>query len=110
MISNILKKKCPVCQKGKVFENSGFFGFMSIPKMHKNCPNCNHRFEKEPGFFFGAMYISYALCILEAALSFLLYLTFGIDDKYLIYLLIAPIILFWPFNYKMSRVIWMHII
>ncbi|WP_186758103.1 DUF983 domain-containing protein [Echinicola salinicaeni] len=110
MISNILKKKCPVCQKGNIFEKSGLFGFMSIQKMNKNCPNCNHRFEKEPGFFFGAMYISYALCILEAALSFLIYLSLGIDDKYLIYLLIAPIIFLWPFNYKMSRVIWMHII
>ncbi|UCS92074.1 DUF983 domain-containing protein [Echinicola marina] len=110
MISNILKKKCPVCQKGEVFENTGLLGFFFIPKMHQHCPNCQHRFEKEPGFFFGAMYVSYALCVLEAAISFLLYLTLGINDKYLIYLLIAPIILLWSFNYKMSRVIWMHII
>ena len=29
--------------------------------MHKNCPNCSFKFEKEPGFFFGAMFINYAL-------------------------------------------------
>ena len=28
--------------------------------MHETCPVCDHRFEREPGYFVGAMYVSYA--------------------------------------------------
>ncbi|MEM9340801.1 MAG: hypothetical protein AAGA66_18855 [Bacteroidota bacterium] len=27
--------------------------------MHTNCPTCGLRYEKEPGNFYGAMYVSY---------------------------------------------------
>ncbi|WP_424964423.1 DUF983 domain-containing protein [Ekhidna sp.] len=29
-------------------------------KMHKKCPNCSQSLEPEPGFYTGAMYVSYA--------------------------------------------------
>jgi len=31
--------------------------------MHDRCPGCGLRFEREEGYFLGAMYISYALAI-----------------------------------------------
>ncbi len=32
-------------------------------KMNEHCPHCDHRFEVEPGFFIGAMYVSYAMSV-----------------------------------------------
>lgn len=32
-------------------------------EMNATCPVCGHRFEREPGFFQGAMYVSYGLGI-----------------------------------------------
>ena len=29
--------------------------------MHKQCSSCNLNFEPEPGYYFGAMFISYAI-------------------------------------------------
>jgi uncharacterized protein (DUF983 family) len=53
---------CPRCRKGKLFVNSGFRigGFM---KMNTHCSHCGVKFEPEPGFFWGAMYFSYALVV-----------------------------------------------
>ena len=49
---------------GKIFPRSVFLGF---PKMNARCPVCHLRFEREPGYFLGAMYISYGLGVLIIA-------------------------------------------
>ncbi len=49
----ILRQRCPVCCQGAMFR--GRFA------MNPTCPVCGHRFEREPGFFQGAMYVSYGL-------------------------------------------------
>src|SRR3989442_8573127 len=54
----ILRQRCPVCLEGRMFR--GVF------TMNAACSACGHRFERETGFFQGAMYVSYALGIGEA--------------------------------------------
>jgi uncharacterized protein (DUF983 family) len=56
--ANILCQRCPRCRQGKIFQGSVFLGF---PKMYEYCPACGLRFEREAGYFLGAMYISYIL-------------------------------------------------
>ncbi|HLW02027.1 MAG TPA: DUF983 domain-containing protein [Ktedonobacterales bacterium] len=41
---------CPVCGEGRVF--SGWF------KMHENCPVCGFHFEREEGYFTGAIAVN----------------------------------------------------
>jgi len=36
--------------------------------MHDRCPVCDLKFEREPGYFLGAMYVSYALGVMIVAL------------------------------------------
>jgi len=33
--------------------------------MHECCPSCGLKFEREPGYFLGAMYLSYGLALIE---------------------------------------------
>ena len=40
---------------------------------HKNCSHCNLKYEIEPGFFYGAMYVSYALAIGLGCFLFILF-------------------------------------
>src|SRR5207244_4667878 len=51
----IIRQRCPVCFQGAMFR--GRF------EMNATCPVCGHRFEREPGFFQGAMYVSYGIGI-----------------------------------------------
>ena len=59
-LGSILFCKCPRCRKGNMFTNSPLsiqFGRRAFV----NCPVCNLKFEREPGFFEGGMYFNYAL-------------------------------------------------
>lgn len=49
--------KCPSCRKGDLFEKP--FLFTKPLAMHKKCSHCDQNFEPEPGYYFGAMFISY---------------------------------------------------
>ena len=40
--------------------------------MHANCPHCNLKFEREQGYFVGAIYINYAATIAIAVPGFFL--------------------------------------
>jgi uncharacterized protein (DUF983 family) len=59
-VSAILRQMCPRCRAAKIFRKSIFTGF---PRMQERCPNCDLKFEREPGYFLGAMYISYGLAL-----------------------------------------------
>jgi uncharacterized protein (DUF983 family) len=64
-LKSIFQQRCPRCRTGSIFHYSIFRGF---PKMHQRCPACGLKFEREPGYFLGAMYISYAIGIVVIAL------------------------------------------
>ena len=110
LAKTVFQEKCPVCKKGEVYQSKGNLLLLKIPKMNENCPNCNHRFEKEPGYFVGAMYVSYGLCIAEMIIFFILGRLVGIPVDYIIYVLIAVILILWTFNFRVSRIIWMFLI
>jgi uncharacterized protein (DUF983 family) len=52
---------CPVCWNGPMFEHP--------LKMHDDCPTCGYHFDKGNGYFLGAMYASYMLCLVPTALT-----------------------------------------
>jgi hypothetical protein len=104
----ILGGKCPRCRKGNMFPYS-MFRISKFMNMNKECPVCHLFFEREPGFFFGAMYISYAFSVaifisVGVILSFL-------GDYPLHYYLIGvclSIILLFPFMFRYSRILFLH--
>ena len=55
-LKDMLGQRCPRCGLGTMFHHSIFRGW---PKMHLCCPVCGLLFAREPGYFLGAMYISY---------------------------------------------------
>ena len=40
--------------------------FADMFRMKTNCPNCRFKFEREPGYFVGAMYINYGATVFIA--------------------------------------------
>lgn len=53
-----LRLRCPRCGAGRVF--AGRF------RMHDRCPACRLVFEREPGYFVGAIYLNYGVTVLAA--------------------------------------------
>ena len=54
--------KCPKCRKGSMFTHTAY-NLSHLGDMPERCSVCDLRFEIEPGFFWGAMYISYAMTV-----------------------------------------------
>lgn len=106
----ILGAKCPRCREGDMFQYP-FSKVLKFHKMYTHCPVCNLRFEVEPGFFFGAMYISYAFTsALLLSTAFILYYLF--DDPHItVYIAVMPFVafLFMPPFFRYSRVVYMYL-
>jgi len=109
LIHNILKEKCPNCGDGDVYEKKK--NFFELPVMKDKCDSCHYYFDREPGYFLGAMYISYGLAVFQAILTFLLVNVFlpGIPTITVVLIILAVICMFSLKNYKLSRIIYMHI-
>ena len=56
----VLHERCPRCREGPLFCAPLWRGGLA---MHECCPVCRLRYEREPGYFLGAMYFSYVLSI-----------------------------------------------
>ena len=109
-IVDILKCKCPNCRKGDVFSEGGNIFLFKMPKMNARCPECDFKFEKETGFFFGAMFVSYALSVAQMIISLVLFWYFVDLSPVRVYIIIASIaILMSTLNFRLSRSIWIYI-
>lgn len=108
-VRSIYKEKCPHCGKGHVFER-GLSAFR-IPVMEDRCSKCDYRFEREPGYFIGAMYLSYGLAIFQGILGFLVCNTLfpGLGIEWIVVAVILPMLLMAKKNFKWSRILYIHI-
>jgi sensor histidine kinase YesM len=87
------------------------YNLKHFSKMYNTCPQCNYRFEREPGFFFGAMYVSYALSVgLFLSSVFLLYYFAGDPTltTYITTICVLSLVLY-PVIFRYSRVIFVHL-
>ena len=110
VVLNILKCKCPNCEEGNVFEHkTGIIPFR-IPKMKPRCELCDYKFEREPGFFFGAMFVSYALAVAEYITFFgVAHFLIGLPVLYAFFGIGILAVFGSGFNFRTSRLIWIYI-
>ena len=104
---SIFRQLCPRCRSGRIFRSSIYWGF---PKMNDRCLECGLHFNREPGYFLGAMYISYGLALAVILLFGIVLwaLTHWRVDKVaiwavLVFLPFAPMLTF------LSRVLWIYL-
>lgn len=78
--------------------------------MNHQCLECGFKYHKEPGFFFGAMYVSYILAVAQAIITYLIASLFFEEhfDSRIIVIIAIIIILLSSFNMKVSRIIWIY--
>lgn len=77
--------------------------------MNQTCSKCSATFEPEPGFYFGALYVSYAFtCAIFAAVSVSLYYTVNPSEWVYITAVIVSAILFIPISFRYSRILFLY--
>lgn len=108
-VSNVLKGTCPNCGETKVFKEKGNPLIFKMPVMHEKCHKCNYSFNREPGFYFGAMYMSYALTVAEMVSVFVLGLLAGVGFLKMFFAVIVVVFLLSTFNFRISRLMWLNL-
>lgn len=110
LVLNLVRNKCPHCGKSHVYQHGNLASFGSVA-MKSECEVCHTSFTKDPGFYWGSMYASYALAMLEAIIAYTACRFLGTAKFDLINLLIVvgAILACSPFNYRMARLIWLYI-
>jgi hypothetical protein len=77
--------------------------------MHDDCPHCGASFSPEPGFYFGAMFVSYALTVgLFLFVGLTLYFLFNPSDTVYVITITVAAILFTPFSFRYSRILFLY--
>lgn len=100
VLAGVLSNCCPKCGNGKIF--TGLF------KMNATCPECDYRFEREPGYFLGAMSLSYLFAFIVTLPPFLFLLFSDVSFTWLIGVPAAIAVLISPLGFRFSRLFWIH--
>ncbi|RYD82777.1 MAG: DUF983 domain-containing protein [Sphingobacteriales bacterium] len=104
----LLQQKCPRCHTGDVYKYPAYS--LKFTQMYEHCPHCGQKYEIEPGFFYGAMYISYGITVVIGLVvmvgaNFLLK-----DPEIWIYLtlLTLSLLILSPVNFRYSRLFMLY--
>jgi uncharacterized protein (DUF983 family) len=62
-INSILTGSCPRCQEENMYVEKNPYKLSKVYTMHETCSHCHLRYEIEPSFFYGAMYVAYGVSI-----------------------------------------------
>ncbi|ADY53154.1 hypothetical protein Pedsa_2612 [Pseudopedobacter saltans DSM 12145] len=107
----MLDAKCPRCRRGDIFQNS-MYGLKS-QKMYEFCPHCGLKYEVEPGYFYAAMYVGYAINVaLGVTVGMATYFITKEEKSPWIYIaaVLTASFLTAPINFRYSRVILLHLL
>ena len=109
IIYSTVANKCPRCHNGRVFENNNPYSFTNGLKMKDSCSECHLKYEREPGFFYGAMYVSYGLMAgIFIVWFFADVVWLHLSPMNLALLIISTMLLFFPVVFRTARLIWLN--
>lgn len=107
-MKHIINGNCPRCHKAPIFCDKNPYNFKKMFLIHEHCDSCGLKFNREPGFFYGAMYVGYglsvayltsfyvAMVVLFGEFELSSYFIFGIGSLFLL----TPVV------FRISRSIW----
>jgi hypothetical protein len=76
--------------------------------MHERCPHCDVKFEREPGFFLGSIYINYGLTALIVAVAYpLLLFAWNVPERQLLLGAVAFTVIFPILIFPVARSLWL---
>ena len=100
--------KCPRCRQSNVFKHS-IFHITKFTDTNLECSVCKLDYMPEPGFFFGAMYWSYAMIVGFIITLSIVFYAFNIFD-YAIVAIPVGIIVMLPLIFRYSRMLMLYVI
>jgi uncharacterized protein (DUF983 family) len=106
---SIFNNKCPRCHEGLMFEYHPY-NLAKIGTMKTHCDKCNLKYSREPGFFFGAAYVSYMLTVAFGVAGFVATRVLMGESSWQLYLgvVVTILIVMFPITFVWSRTMWIN--
>lgn len=107
---SILFGACPKCHQESMYVNPNPYALSETLKINDKCSHCNTRYRMEPSFFYGSMYVSYAVGIAFAVAAFVI--SYDLFESSLLTAFISIIItlvVLIPVIMRLSRNIWINL-
>lgn len=106
---SIFTGTCPVCHIGKMYSVKNPYRLYHTLKMNEKCAHCSSKFKIEPSFFYGAMYVSYAVGVAIAFFAFLLaHILIGLGRLNTFIFITSVLVVLLPIIVRISRNIWIN--
>lgn len=109
-LNSIVHILCPQCHKGKFLEKAPY-DFSEFTKVRSHCASCGLKYSLEPSFYFGSMFVSYALGVALMvgiiAASYWTTGTFSFQNTFIVICIV--LMLLGPYINALSKIIWANI-
>lgn len=105
---SVFNNKCPQCHDGDFFIFGCTLNFKNNLKTHDTCISCGFKYMIEPSFFYGAMYVSYALTVALAIAIFIISYALGLSWLNSLIAIIVILILLTPLVMRISRLLYIN--
>ncbi|GAB4380504.1 MAG: DUF983 domain-containing protein [Salibacteraceae bacterium] len=107
---SIIYMKCPQCHEGDLYPVRNPYNFKYLFAMNTRCDKCGLKYELEPSFFYGAMYVNYALSVAISVAVFLIMFLSGIEWPLWAYVVGVMISLFGlsPVTFRIGKSIYLN--
>lgn len=92
-----------------MYESTNPYAISQLFKMHERCSHCGTKYKIEPSFFYGSMYVSYAVGIAFGTAAFVIaFLILGASLVNTFIAIVLTLIVFLPVIIRLSRNIWIN--
>ena len=110
ILYSVFTGNCPKCHEESMFKNKNPYVLSQIMDMHEKCSNCGTKYKIEPSFFYGAMYVSYAVGIAFAVAAFVISFVFLKATIHIVFAsIVVTLVVFMPIIMRVSRNIWINL-
>ena len=107
---SILTGSCPKCHLESMYVSKNPYKPGHLFKMNERCSHCHTKYKIEPSFFYGAMYVSYAVGIAFAVAAFVISkLIIGTAVFTSFIAIVVTMVVFMPIIIRLSRNIWINL-
>jgi uncharacterized protein (DUF983 family) len=109
-LAGIVSMRCPRCREGKMFPEGTLYS-SKFMNMNDRCSFCGQSFNPEPGYYFGAMFVSYGI---NAAFFIAVWVAmyFTMEEVSLTAMIMALLVVVFgllPITFRLSRVLWIYL-
>jgi len=108
-LNSILTGSCPRCQNESMYLDKNPLHLSKLLKMNEKCSHCGLKYQIEPSFFYGAMYVSYGLNVALGVAAFITsYVILNSSIKTAFISIIASNVVLFPLVLRWARNVYIN--